>query len=35
MVFAVAALILIVVYVTDRIIFAAIQRRLRKRYELA
>lgn len=34
MVFAVAALILIVVYVTDRLIFDAIQRRLRKRYEL-
>ena len=34
MVLAVAALILIVVYVTDRILFDAIQRRLRKRYEL-
>jgi ABC-type nitrate/sulfonate/bicarbonate transport system permease component len=34
MVFAVAALILIVVYLTDRVLFAAIQRRLRKRYEL-
>ena len=35
MVFAVATLILIVVYVTDRIIFGAIQRRLRQRYELS
>jgi ABC-type nitrate/sulfonate/bicarbonate transport system permease component len=34
MVFAVAALILILVYLTDRILFDAIQRRLRKRYEL-
>jgi ABC-type nitrate/sulfonate/bicarbonate transport system permease component len=34
MVFAVAALILIIVYVTDRFIFAAIQQRLRRRYEL-
>ena len=35
MVFAVAALILIVVYVTDQNPFDAIQRRLRKRYELS
>jgi len=35
MVFAVAALILLFVYVTDRIVFSAIQRRLRQRYELA
>ncbi|MDT2021287.1 ABC transporter permease subunit [Methylocella sp. CPCC 101449] len=35
MVFAVAALILLVVYLTDRVIFAAIQQRLRRRYELS
>ena len=35
MVFAVALLVLIVVYVMDRIIFAAIERRLRSRYELS
>ncbi|HVG50097.1 MAG TPA: ABC transporter permease subunit [Xanthobacteraceae bacterium] len=35
MVFAVAALILIVVYITDRILFDAFQRRLRRRYELS
>jgi NitT/TauT family transport system permease protein len=35
MVFAVAALILLFVYITDRIVFSAIQRRLRQRYELA
>lgn len=35
MVFAVAALILIVVYLTDRILFDAIQRRLRRRYEFS
>lgn len=35
MVFAIAALILILVYLTDRIIFDAIQRRLRRRYELS
>jgi ABC-type nitrate/sulfonate/bicarbonate transport system permease component len=34
MVFAVAALILIVVYLTDRILFDAIQRRLRRRYDV-
>jgi ABC-type nitrate/sulfonate/bicarbonate transport system permease component len=34
MVFAIAALILMVVYLTDRVLFDAIQRRLRKRYEL-
>lgn len=35
MVFAVAALIVLVVYLTDRVIFATIQNRLRKRYELS
>ena len=35
MVFAIAALILIVVYLTDRIVFAAIQQRLRRRYEFS
>jgi hypothetical protein len=35
MVFAIAALILIVVYLTDRVLFDWIQRRLRRRYELS